>query len=86
MANIKFNIDPYRMAIRNLNELSFDAPAGSNSAFTHNAANIKFHVKDTRSLTIYKGGISTASPDGPLKTILPPFTFLSLNVVIYVNV
>jgi hypothetical protein len=74
------------MVTRNLNELGFNAPAGSNSAFTHNAANIKFYVKDIRSLTIYKGGISTASLDGPLKTILPPFIFLSLNIVIYVNV
>ena len=49
-------------------------------------AKYKFHVKDTGSLTIYKGGISTVSLDGPLKTILPPFTFLLLNVVIHINV
>ena len=49
-------------------------------------AKYKFNVKDIRSLTIYKGGISTASPDGPLKTILPFFISLSLNIVIYINI
>ena len=49
-------------------------------------AKYKFHIKDIRSPTIYKGGISIASPDGPLKTTFPPLIFLLLNVVIYINI
>ena len=44
VVNIKFNINPYRMAIRNFSKFSFSCPVGSNSAFIGNVTSFNFNL------------------------------------------